>query len=218
MLRSYYETEHFFIGEGWNLRVPIQYKGERIGFLDISQQGLMTIFEAHCQDRGELLRLSVYGENGREGYLGVMVPGGGKLHLRRSLSRMAMRSFPTGITHAGPAGQRVKQKPLISLPAPEEKPNETKGEMTEATAQSGAAGHADDKRSACASGEETSKREEEVLWRRSWDGSLTASWQGRDFMALPTSEDGLVLFRPLERRVIEGRHYLVFEIKDGEIL
>jgi len=190
------------------LRIPVLYRGERIGRMEISQQGLMTVFEARCRDPGELLRLSVYGEDGTEGYLGVMAPSGGALYLRRGLSRAGLRGFPQRAVYAGPAGQAAAQKTETALvPVPDGKRITAPERERQAAVVQKARPSA-----------EQQMESDDVLWRRSWDGSLTASWQGREFMALPAPEGGLPMFRCLERRVIEGESYMVFELKDGKIV
>ena len=74
--------------ESW----PVMFGGREIGSLRAHARGAMTVFEAEAADPGGVLRLSVYG-GGREGYLGVMSPAGeGRVALRRSLSRAALRS------------------------------------------------------------------------------------------------------------------------------
>ncbi len=83
---------------------PIMIDGMQVGKLCIRKEGLMTVFEAECQDPGYLLRLSVYGE--AEAYLGVMVPKeDGMLCLKKKLSRNALAGFPETIRYAGAAGE-----------------------------------------------------------------------------------------------------------------
>ena len=86
-------------------RYPVTIGGETRGELQVSKDGAVWLFEAEAEDPGGLLRLSVYGE-GREGYLGVMSPGrGGRVKLRKRLSRTDLRGFPEKIEYAAPAGQ-----------------------------------------------------------------------------------------------------------------
>ncbi len=150
----------------------------------------------------QLLRLSVYGE--REGHLGVMVPRDGRLYLKKSLSRAALRSFPQQITHAGPAGETAaparkdaaEAKTAWQVPAAAESAKET----APAAARSGAEPGAD------------------LIWYRAPDGCLTADWRGRSFLAIPMAAHGLPLDKCLEQRPIEGLMYAVFETKDGRII
>ncbi len=82
---------------------PLILNSETVGTLQVTKQGLLTEFRARCADPGQLVRLSVFGE-GKEGYLGVMEPEGGELHLCRRLSRAAMEGFPEHISYASLAG------------------------------------------------------------------------------------------------------------------
>ena len=85
-------------------KYPIMIDDALAGTLEVTKKGAMTVFDARCRGTDELLRLSVYGDDG-EGYLGVMVPEGGEMRLRRSLSPLSMKGFPKEIVAAGPAGR-----------------------------------------------------------------------------------------------------------------
>jgi hypothetical protein len=99
---------------------PIIIDGNVCGRLEVTREGLMTVFSAECEDVGRIVRLSVYGEDGAEGYLGVMMPEGGKMVLRRAMSRSALDIFPQNITEAAEAGrQRAEPEPA---PTPETEP------------------------------------------------------------------------------------------------
>ncbi len=98
---------------------PIILDGETAGELTITREGLFWSFEAKCELRNEIVRLSVYGD-GKEGYLGIMEPFGDMLKLNRKLSRSALREFPEKISHAGqkdeleyilPEAPEIKQEP-----------------------------------------------------------------------------------------------------------
>lgn len=89
---------------------PIILDGETTGELTVSREGLFWCFEARSEGRGELVRLSVYGE-GQEGYLGIMEPFGEMLRLTKKLSRAALRDFPSRISHAGQAGESEDAPP-----------------------------------------------------------------------------------------------------------
>lgn len=95
---------------------PVLFEGRECGSLRAYERGCLTVFEAEASDPGGVVRLSVYG-GGREGYLGVMLPAGeGRVALRRSLSRSALRSFPERLEYAAPAGAAP------SVPEPEPEP------------------------------------------------------------------------------------------------
>ena len=83
---------------------PIILDGETTGELSVSREGLFWSFEANCEMRDEIVRLSVYG-NGKEGYLGIMEPFGDMLRLTKKFSRTALKEFPEYITHAGQNGE-----------------------------------------------------------------------------------------------------------------
>lgn len=97
---------------------PVLFEGRECGSLRAYERGCLTVFEAEALDPGGVVRLSVYG-GGREGYLGVMLPAGeGRVALRRSLSRSALRSFPERLEYAAPAGAA----PSVPEPEPEHEP------------------------------------------------------------------------------------------------
>ncbi|NCB73796.1 MAG: hypothetical protein EOM51_03505 [Clostridia bacterium] len=83
---------------------PIILDGETVGELTVSREGLFWGFDAKCEMRGEIVRLSVYG-NGMEAYLGIMEPIGDMLCLTKKLSRSALAAFPAKISHAGQKGE-----------------------------------------------------------------------------------------------------------------
>ena len=85
-------------------KYPIMIDDALAGTLEVTKKGAMTVFDARCKGTDKLLRLSVYGDDG-EGYLGVMVPEGGEMRLRRSMSPLSMKGFPEEIVAAGPAGR-----------------------------------------------------------------------------------------------------------------
>lgn len=78
---------------------PIYIDGEARGELQISRQGLYTLFSAHAEGR-EPLHLWLYG-GGKQACLGRMLPRNGALTLRRKLSKNDMRGFPAAIDYAG---------------------------------------------------------------------------------------------------------------------
>ena len=83
---------------------PIILDGETVGEITVSREGLFWSFEASCEMRDEIVRLSVYG-NGKEGYLGIMEPFGEMLKLTKKFSRSALKEFPNSISHAGQKGE-----------------------------------------------------------------------------------------------------------------
>ncbi|MBP8639948.1 MAG: hypothetical protein KBI01_03475 [Oscillospiraceae bacterium] len=97
---------------------PIILNGETAGEITVSREGLFWSFEANCEMRDEIVRLSVYGD-GKEGYLGIMEPFGDMLKLTKKFSRAALKDFPERISHAGQKGGSEEiEIVLYSPPSP----------------------------------------------------------------------------------------------------
>lgn len=90
------------------MEYPVIIDGKNVGKLQVFRQGLYTVYRAWVDKRGELLRLSVYGQ-GSEGRLGLMQPGENGLYLERRFSNAGQRDFPQRIEYAGPSGQRINR-------------------------------------------------------------------------------------------------------------
>lgn len=101
---------------------PILINGVQTGTLTVAREGLMTTFLAECADPGWLVRLAVYGPEGT-GYLGVMIPEGGRLRLKKRLSRAALAGFPKQLSFAGPAGMETS-RPEAGQAQPEPTPEQ----------------------------------------------------------------------------------------------
>ena len=176
------------------MEYPIIIDGAEAGTLNVTAEGLFTVFEANVQAREGLVRLSVYG-GGQEGYLGVMQPWSGGLYLRRRLSRRECAALPREIEYAGLAGaadrvheEAAPEQTYDAPPAAEEKPAE------EVAPSPAALPIPDDA--------------EELLWFTRPDGTLTA-FDGRScIVAIPAKlrrrAPGAVLRR------IGGTVYMLF--------
>ena len=112
------------------MEYPIIIDGAEAGTLNVTVEGLFTVFEANVRAHEGLVRLSVYG-GGQEGYLGVMQPWSGGLYLRRRLSRRECAALPREIEYAGLAGaadmargEAAPEQTYDAPPAAEEKPAE----------------------------------------------------------------------------------------------
>lgn len=164
----------------------IVIEGHRAGTLSVERKGLLTVFDGTAQDTGELVRLSVYG-GGREGYLGVMTPDGGALHLRRALSKAALRDFPAEIEYAGASGGAAapeveKRQPVMSA--------EKKDEEDAAVFDSDGT--------------------DDLLWFSAPDGTLSAYDGRRLLVALPAENARVPRGAESALRYIAGREYIVF--------
>lgn len=202
-------------------RFPVIIDGENCGELFVGQDGLMTVFRAQCRDIGEVVRLSVYGEC--EGYLGVMVPENGCFCLKKSLSRSSMESFPKNITHAGRRGE-----PCVSFS--EEEESEAPGlcaeeyrecceaeECENITESADKVCEAKPPEQMCSS--EVTVPEGIINWRRDGTGALKAEGEdGRTLYALPAGTPGIPADKIWMTREIEGREYMILQIKNGKIL
>jgi hypothetical protein len=185
------------------MEYPIIIDGKTAGKLRTETAGLMTVFEAWCEDPGELLRLSVYGES--EGYLGVMEPAAGRLYLKRSFSRAARRACPQQIMHAGPSG-RAQQANKGADGGADSGGRQASDSVSEPVGESSGARPL------------SSEPGTDILWFRAGDGSLSTVWEGRSYVALPLAAHGLPMGKCLEIRIIEGKHFEIFETKKVKIV
>lgn len=91
-----------------------------VGTLRAWQDGLYTLLEASAEPQEGLTRLYVSG-GGKSTCIGLMVPEGGLLKLRRRLSKLEMRKLPHIETVSTcPPEKAARAEP----PAPEKKPEE----------------------------------------------------------------------------------------------
>ena len=188
---------------------PVRINGEKKGTLTVSREGLITRFDAKCEDPGTLVRLSVYG-GGREGYLGVMTPENGALTLHRKLTRAALAAFPAEIEFAAEAGRKTaapEQKPESARPP--EKRTESAAPVQAAPAQP-----VPMQNTALKPRERTG----DIVWRDAGDGSLYTVYKNQPYRAIPMAAWGLPTERMVEKRTINGVEYAVFALKDGKIV
>ena len=80
----------------------IIHSGKSIGTLETTADGLYTVFTARCEQVLPRLRLHVFGETAHA-YLGLMLPEGDGLYLRKRLSRLDCASLPSPILYAAEA-------------------------------------------------------------------------------------------------------------------
>lgn len=90
-------------------KYPIYIDGDKIGELRVYTEGLMTVFDARCDKAKGLVKLYLFGSDGKA-YLGTMQPQGGGLRLVRRLSRAGLKNIPEKLEYA--ADREIKtQKP-----------------------------------------------------------------------------------------------------------
>ncbi|MCD8191586.1 MAG: hypothetical protein LUD55_02145 [Oscillospiraceae bacterium] len=172
---------------------PIFINGAEVGALTVTADGRRTVFEADCEMREGIVRLSVYG-GGREGRLGVLAPEGARLQLRRTLSPLQMQDFPQRIEYAAPAG---------------EQPPQAKAEPQKTDAEA----HAVPQAAEAADTPETEAAERR--WYSSPEGVLVTADGENGLAAFPVdSSVALPAFRG-ERRTIEGKEYEVYITQNG---
>lgn len=175
---------------------PVYIDGTKRGSLQVSQQGLYTVFFARAEGR-EPLQLWVFG-GGKKVCLGRMLPCGGGLSLRRRLTRNDLRDFPAEIEYGmaplpekpwgdGEAeGQSVLPRPAEVLTLPAKEPS------VERPLGASPAPSVGDR-----------------IWYEQRDGSLLCFQDGYTLVALPARlRDRSLITRYL--KVIDGQEYLVF--------
>ncbi len=192
---------------------PVIVNGEETGTLRVSREGLMTLFDAHCRDPGELLRLSVYGE--REAYLGVMAPDGqGEVRLRKSYSRSALAGFPENIRFAGPSGLKAAEGPPdapdagpANAPPEPETPEKTEPPRPPQTPEAST--------SAPERPKEDGEEQPPIRWRHGAGGALVGADADRRYLAIPIKAGVLPVGGDFERKTIADSEYAVFVLKSA---
>ena len=179
---------------------PIVIDEKIAGKLSVYTKGACTCFDAVCCMLDGVVRISVYG-GGTEGYLGVLVPEGGQLCLRRSFSRAALCAFPKEI-------ESVERSGRVPAEAAEPQPEEDADEAPTAPETASTAEEPND---------ETCE-EESLLWYSSPDGALVCFDGRRSLIALPLGDERIPEGYGGTQRVIEGRKYIVYTTKNGRII
>lgn len=173
-----------------NGEYPVIIDGENLGTLSVWKDGLMTVFEADCEDVERLVRLSVFGPDGSEGRLGVMIPENGRLHLRKCFSRSALEAMPGEIACAAETG-KAPQPAAEPADEGEEPAQEAEQEAPE---------------SECAAEQEPEEEEKtaDTIWFPVPEGTLV-SLESPSMLAMPWRE-GVTMG---VERLIEGKRYAI---------
>ena len=169
---------------------PIIIHGEKCGELSVTKEGSYTRFHAKCPLRAEVIRLCVYGE-GKEGYLGVPLPGGDMLILDKRLSPSSMKLFPGKIEGCTLAGESPVKTPAEMLQESSAAEVEESEELAE-----------------------VAKEEKPTLWYATTDGALVSKDGEVEMVALPPEDERVPKDFPGQPRVIEGKEYLVYITKE----
>lgn len=88
---------------------PILNHNQPIGTLETAPDGLYTVFTARCAPIAPRLRLAVFGGD-RSAYLGLMLPEGDALTLRRRLSRLECSRLPSPILFAAEESWKPREE------------------------------------------------------------------------------------------------------------
>lgn len=98
---------------------PIVYHNRPIGTLEVTAEGLYTVFSARCEPVARRLRLAVFGERAHA-YLGLMLPEGDVLTLRRRLTRLEASRLPSPILFAAEENWQPAEETPAPAPAPDD--------------------------------------------------------------------------------------------------
>ena len=105
---------------------PIQGYAPEEGWLRLERAGLYTLLEARLPASGQLTRLWAVGRGGDRAYLGLPVPEGDGLYLRRRLSAAEMKKLPAELAYASTREPETEPEPETGADLePAERPEET---------------------------------------------------------------------------------------------
>ena len=190
---------------------PLLLGGKQAGTLSESRSGLYTVFEASLpSDPGHLVRLYLHG-GGESAYLGLLQPWSGGLFLRRRLSALERRAFPSQIAFAsdspGPAESAPAAPPAELSDPPADHPAGAQSSSQSGSLHNNKQARQSDLRS-CPWPAPVPEGDGKLLWMKCTDGTLRAFDGVSTLVAFPTTiskpKPGMVLRR------IGGKDYLVF--------
>lgn len=176
----------FCIG-GENVEYEVRHEGAAVGTLEVSTEGLMTVFEARTRRLEGLQRLWVCGAE-KSGYLGVLMPAGNELCLRKKLSRRDRMEFPEVILYASTAGKPEEPAEVSSDDHVDAAPEERAAEPSLPS--------------------ENDPEENEPVWHSASMGTLTAVRDGVIYTAIPAMLRRTV--RGVHIETIHGEKYIIF--------
>lgn len=185
------------------MEYEVKHNDRTVGTLKVEREGLMTVFEARTRRLEGVQRLWVCGED-KCAYLGVLIPAGTELCLRRKLSRRDMAAFPEKILYAATAEPKYAARPR-------------RGAEEEKSAPAAKVAKPD-KETALKAAPEPEKRPEKKpavpqkeqgrVWERASMGTLVACCGGVIYTAIPATLRRAAPGVRLE--TINGREYIVF--------
>ena len=183
---------------------PLILGSSPAGTLTESRSGLYTVFEASLpSDPGHLVRLYLHG-GGESAYLGLMQPWSGGLFLRRRLSALERRAFPTRIDFASDSPTTADTSNAASSASAQEEV-ESAAELP-SLHNNKPARQSD--LSSCPWPAPVPEGDGKLLWMKCTDGTLRSFDGVSTLVAFPTTirapKPGMALRR------IGGRDYLVF--------
>lgn len=198
---------------------PIRIYGRETGKLQVSREGMYTVFRATSECSGEVIRLCVFG-GGKSGYLGVMVPdGSGTATLTRRLSKSAMCDFPEIIEYAGveaPGENACTPCPEDCCPlppvTPEPEPPECVCPEPEPPCEPVEPLPEPVPEPSCPDNcpHSPGQEEEDILWYSCPDGTLTTFDGKRTLVAFPAEDVRTPRGAEGTLRVIDGKQYIIF--------
>lgn len=181
------------------MEYEVKHYGKSVGTLRVEREGLMTVFEARTRRLEGVQRLWVCGED-KCAYLGVLIPAGAELCLRRKLSRRDMSSLPEQILYAATAEPKEPTHKAADIQP--EKPETANAAQHEAAVTST---QVPEGRAPCRA---ASRREPGLVWKRSSMGTLVARRDGIIYTAIPSALRRGIAGVKVE--TINGREYIIF--------
>lgn len=224
-------------------KYPVTSGGTATGTTTVYETGLFYVFECSCRaDSEKPLRLYCYTGSGFA-LIGVPMPAGGELRLKKKISKSELKhlgiddisSFILSETAPVSAGSVTAEKaPAQQAAAPwPDSPPQTGAAIPMTAASPGAA----DREAAAASPE---PQPAAYIWKSETepgrffsDSSISASCRGLEgclsagegdisMLAVPVSQDAPFPLIPVflygSGEMIGGREYVVFKIKNGELM